>query len=232
MQAPKFVEAGLSSPHAGAEPYTMEKRRNVRVSLSQEVECTSAAGIFRGQVADISVSGLFVEMARPPVTPGSVITVKFPLPDCEKPVAAWAKVNYVQEGIGLGIVFVGLGPEERASIARYVEAAAFDKLLRSEPRLRRSSRISVKVPVTLRGTGRDGQPFEEQTNIVSVSKDGASLATDASLEVGMKVFLSTQTGQEFKCCVAWVGDASNPRGRGRSGIQCRGLAHALGFRFP
>jgi hypothetical protein len=47
----------------------------------------------------------------------------------------------------------------------------------------------------------------------------------------MKLLVETPSGREFKSSIVWVGDAVS-RSLGQVGIQCRGLAQALGFRFP
>ena len=49
--------------------------------------------------------------------------------------------------------------------------------------------------------------------------------------VGKKLVLATPGGREFTSSIVWVGDGPS-RSDGQVGIQCRGLAQSLGFRFP
>ena len=42
---------------------------------------------------------------------------------------------------------------------------------------RRSARLSIKIPVTLRGTAAAGQAFKENTWTISVNKHGGRIAT-------------------------------------------------------
>jgi len=64
-----------------------------------------------------------------------------------------------------------------------------------------------------------------------LAKHGARIKTDRKLDIDATVFLHTSNGAEFEARVAWVGTAAS-RTEGEVGIQCRGLALALGFNFP
>lgn len=140
-------------------------------------------------------------------------------------------MNYVQDGIGIGVRFLNLATEDRERIAEYVERTIHRPVLRGEFHLRKSARVSVTVPVVLRARNADGTDVEEPAQIITLSKHGACLLTRQPMTMGKKVFLATPSGREFTSSIVWVGDGPS-RSDGQVGIQCRGLAQSLGFRFP
>src|SRR6185436_275368 len=100
---------------------TFEHRTHPRVSLFQDIVCEGGDASARSQTADISVGGMFVDHANPPFTALDFITVRFTLAPGDAPIAVEANVNYVQEGIGMGVRFLTLDDPERDRIASYVD---------------------------------------------------------------------------------------------------------------
>lgn len=217
-------------PDPTADDLNRELRRHKRVDLFQEVVCESGDVVARSEVADISVGGMFVDLPRPPFPRGTRVTARFALRPDEPRMVVDADVHYVQERIGFGIRFVDLRDEDRDWIAAFVEEAARRKGLGGPP-LRKSARVSVRVPVRVRGAHAGGAPFDERTSIVTLSKHGACLVSGAAVDVGTKLLLETSRGLEFKSNVVWVGSEAT-RSLGQVGVQCRGLAQSLGFQFP
>lgn len=206
-----------------------EQRRNPRVDIFQEIACEADGVACRSQVADLSVGGMFIDLPRPPFKRGTRLRVCFSLGAGEPRLVLPAIVNYVQDGIGMGIRFDELAAEDHELIARFVEQAG--RRRGSGQPLRKSARVSVQVPVRLRGARRDGPEFEEATRIVTLSKHGACLQSGQPLDVGTRLSIRTPRGREFEGNVVWVGsEASNSLGQ--VGVQCRGLAQELGFQFP
>jgi hypothetical protein len=102
----------------------------------------------------------------------------------------------------------------------------------SPPPLRRSSRVNVRIPVTLSGTLPGGKAFGEETFIVSISKFGAKVKTAQPLEVGMRVKVQPHRPAEaglFK--VVWMGRPGTPR-EGEAGIEYVEVSNFLGVAFP
>ena len=211
-------------PDSTTEDPNREHRHHTRVDLFQEVVCESGEVEARSQVADISVGGMFIDMPRSPFPRGTRVTARFALRPDEPRMVVDADVHYVQERIGMGIRFADLRDEDRAWIAAFVEEATRRKGSGGPP-LRKSARVSVEVPVRVRGTRADGPAFDERTFIITLSKHGACLVSGMALDVGMKLLLETMRGIEFKSNVVWVGSD-------QVGVQCRGLAQSLGFQFP
>lgn len=103
---------------------------------------------------------------------------------------------------------------------------------RTKTSIRRSRRISVKIPVIVTGKLADGQPFMEETYVSTVSKHGAKLDTIFPLEPGMTVHLRPRAGKvggAFR--VVWV---SWPRGSrvAHVGVECFAVSPLLGIDFP
>ena len=76
----------------------------------------------RGQrrVDDLGEEGMFI--ATPAgYLPESVIDLKFRLFNDDAPIEVQAEVRYVQEGIGMGVRFLNLKPEDRKRIREFVE---------------------------------------------------------------------------------------------------------------
>lgn len=208
---------------------SLEQRRDPRVDILREIACEADGLACRSQVADLSVGGMFIDLQRPPFKGGTRLRVCFSIHDAEPQVVVSAIVNYVQDGIGMGIRFVELSPLDRERIAAFVEDAQRRK--GTAPPVRKSARVSVQVPVRVRGTHGDGPAFEEATRIVTLSKHGACLESSHVLHVGAQLLIATPRGREFKGNVVWVGSEAS-RSLGQIGVQCRGLAQELGFQFP
>ncbi len=206
-----------------------ERRKDKRVSLVHEIECEGEGGIFRKRVADISFGGMFIDTLTS-FAPGSVIKVRFRLPGSDLPTEVNAKILYVQEKIGTGVTFLDLKNKDRDKIRELIELLGAKKRGPVATDTVKSSRVIVNIPVTLMGTEL-GESFEESATIVTLAKHGARIKTDRKLDIDATVFLHTSNGAEFEARVAWVGTAAS-RTEGEVGIQCRGLALALGFNFP
>ena len=210
----------------------IEHRKAPRASLFQEVVCEAADGTTaRSQAADLSVGGMFVDLSSPPFLAEERLRVRFSLRPGEAPVAAEAEVNYVQDGIGMGIRFVSMKAVDMDRVAAFVEETLLRKAPKGEHHLRKSSRVSITVPIKLRAAQPDGAAFDERTSIITLSKHGPACSRSHPLDVGTKLYLETPSGRGFKGSIVWVGDYLS-RSEGQVGIQCRGLAQALGFQFP
>jgi hypothetical protein len=98
--------------------------------------------------------------------------------------------------------------------------------------LRRSSRVNIRVPVTISGTLPDNRPFSEDTFILSVSKYGAKVQTRQPLALGMQVKVKpNQRADAGLFTVVWVGHAGTPR-EGEVGIEYVRVSNLLGVTFP
>jgi hypothetical protein len=208
-----------------------EHRRGPRVNLFQEVLCERGGTTARSQRADISTGGMFIDLSPSPFRAGDPITLRITLNPGEPQLTARGTVHYVQEGIGMGVRFQGVRLEDAERIEAFVEEGSRKKAPTGQPPLRRSSRVAVEVPVLVRAVPPSGGDFTERTSIITLSKHGACLLTRYAVDIGMKLLLETPSGREFKGSIVWIGNETS-RSLGQVGIQCRGLAQALGFQFP
>jgi hypothetical protein len=205
-----------------------ENRREPRVCLSSDVECEVETGRVRWRFADISAGGMFIDVYDP-LPAGTLFRIRFQLDP--PPIAARAQVHYVQPRIGMGVEFVELAEQDRHRIRDIVDRMYTAGRQRGDATLRRSARVLVHIPVKVAAANGRETPLDEAAAIVRLSKNGGCIATSHQVGVGEKLRLLTSTGREFLAGIVWVGDQSTKTG-GQVGIQCRGLAQALGFQFP
>jgi hypothetical protein len=208
-----------------------EQRSSSRVSLFQEIVCDGQRGSISSNAADLSEGGMFVDHASVPFTADEIVTVQFRLAAGDMPIVAEAAVSYVQRGIGMGIRFLNLEPADRERVAAYVSQVLRRPVLQGQIHPRKSSRVSINVPVRVRGLRADGVELEERTQIVTLSKHGACVVVSRPMDVGDRLLVETPEGREFTSSVVWVGFAAD-KSSNQVGIQCRGLAQSLGFYFP
>ncbi|HEY5594767.1 MAG TPA: PilZ domain-containing protein [Nitrospiria bacterium] len=94
-----------------------ERRKYKRVTIIQEM-FFGDRGVRK--MDDISEQGMFI--ATPDVfMKGSILDLKFRLFNQDQPVSVKAEVRYVQEGVGMGMRFMNLKPEDRERIKKFVE---------------------------------------------------------------------------------------------------------------
>jgi len=103
----------------------------------------------------------------------------------------------------------------------------------NSPPVRRSSRVNITCPVRISGQLREHAPFDEDAQLVTISKYGGKLKTRLSLQVGMHVKVKPRHGKKAAILkVVWVGQENSPRA-GEMGLECDGgIARIVGIYFP
>ena len=97
--------------------------------------------------------------------------------------------------------------------------------------MRRSTRVQVRIPVVVTGTLPNGEPFSEETYVLTVSKFGARLKCSYALTPGMDVSVQPKASdQRALFQVVWVGGRSG--NSGEVGIQYVKRANLFGVAFP
>ena len=98
---------------------------------------------------------------------------------------------------------------------------------------RRSTRVNIGCPVRISGILPNRGAFEEDAQIVTLSKFGAKVKTLLPLKVGMQVKVEPLLGKQsgvFK--VVWVGREGTSRA-GEVGVEFgKEVAGILGINFP
>lgn len=204
----------------------LDQRQSIRVTLRGPIDCIGDGTSVRRDLAEIGVGGMFVDSHPIPFQPDDLVRVRFQLTPEHPRYEVKAQVLYLQERLGMGLRFLELSPEQREQIADYLRRT----VAAAGPPLRKSSRVCVNIPVSLWPSEEQGAGFGD-ASIVTLSKYGACVETSQRLAIGARVGLATRSGLKFKGNVVWVTGA--PMGsRAQAGVQCRGLAQALGFQFP
>ena len=82
----------------------------------------------------------------------------------------------------------------------------------------RSPRVPVDFAVVLEGLTINGEPFHVNAEAVKVSRGGATLMTDAAVQMGMKVRLTPPLGRTIEAEVngIWTDEAD---GKQRIGVK-------------
>jgi c-di-GMP-binding flagellar brake protein YcgR len=100
---------------------TQDRRLLPRAPLATQVECDRCMSLAFSR--DVSLGGMFIETANPlPV--GSAIIVRFNLGENDRVVRANAKIAYLIERLGMGVVFTEIEAADREAIQQYIQTAA------------------------------------------------------------------------------------------------------------
>ncbi len=100
------------------------------------------------------------------------------------------------------------------------------------PNRRRTSRIPHKARIALSGLDADGFNFAEETETLTVSKEGLSVRTSYNLALGQEISVRTKDKNrvaQFE--VVWVGQAGT-RNEGRIGLEWVEPHRFWGLEFP
>lgn len=93
----------------------IENRKQARVNLTSDVVIN---GLVKVRGLDISEGGIYIHTGRS-FKAGSIINIELPLPNATLKIRA--KVQHSQEGVGMGLMFVELTPEQKQAIKSYMD---------------------------------------------------------------------------------------------------------------
>lgn len=97
--------------------------------------------------------------------------------------------------------------------------------------MRRSTRIQVRVPVSVTGVLPGGECFSEQTYVMTVSKFGARLKCSHPLRPGMEIRVRPRAGSDDAVFhVVWASGGAGESGE--VGIQSVNASSHFGVSFP
>jgi hypothetical protein len=101
-----------------AETGQPDRRRRKRIHFIKEVELI---GVGMRRCSDLSIDGMYLETVHS-VPVGSICDLQFKLHDSdEHPIKVQASVKYVHQGVGLGLSFVNLKPEDLERIKKFID---------------------------------------------------------------------------------------------------------------
>ena len=96
--------------------------------------------------------------------------------------------------------------------------------------MRRSTRVQVRIPVSVTGTLPGGESFTEETYVLTVSKFGARLKCSYPLSPGMEIRVKPTAGSaDALFVVVWAGGMGSS---GEVGIQYVKASNLFGVAFP
>jgi len=95
-----------------------ERRRYRRITFIKEVD---AIGVGKLRCSDLDLGGMHLETVHSyPV--GTILDLWFKLRDTdEHPILVQAKVVYVLNGMGVGLGFSSIKPEDRQKLEKFIE---------------------------------------------------------------------------------------------------------------
>jgi hypothetical protein len=97
-----------------------DRRQSMRGTLFTEVQYEGAGINAQTRISDLNLSGVFID-AMSPLPVGASLKLIFTLPGGER-VATEGVVRHSQPGIGMGVEFTGLRPEDAKLIQQTIDA--------------------------------------------------------------------------------------------------------------
>jgi hypothetical protein len=98
---------------------------------------------------------------------------------------------------------------------------------------RRSTRLSISVPITISGQDSAGRTFKENTKTLIINKHGAKVSMVHELTLGAEVTIENRAlGETSKANVVWVGDRASLKDPVEMELQLREAQNMWGIEFP
>ena len=95
----------------------IEKRRQIRLLLKKDVVINNAV---KGYIMDISEGGASI-YTQIPFPKDMLINLSFTLDEAHEPLNLQARVQSVQQGVGVGVVFVNTSQADDGRLKRFIE---------------------------------------------------------------------------------------------------------------
>jgi hypothetical protein len=98
---------------------------------------------------------------------------------------------------------------------------------------RRSTRLSIAIPVTISGVDAAGQTYREDVRTVVINKHGGKIATTQRLALGASVQIENHAMRTMvKGSVVWLGETNPPSELHHVGLQLLDSQNIWGIAFP
>jgi hypothetical protein len=102
-----------------------------------------------------------------------------------------------------------------------------------QPETRRSTRLSISIPVVISGVDIDGNDFSEGVRTQVVNKHGGKVATTHRLKMGAEVLIENPASHKSaKSKVVWLDGYQSPDGMRSVGLQLMEAQNIWGIAFP
>jgi hypothetical protein len=98
---------------------------------------------------------------------------------------------------------------------------------------RRSTRLSIAIPVTISGVDADGNSYSESVRTVIINKHGGRIATTRHLNMGAEVLIENRAmGAVAKANVAWLNEEHRAGDLHNVGLRLTEAQNIWGVAFP
>jgi len=98
---------------------------------------------------------------------------------------------------------------------------------------RRSTRLSISIPIVISDVDGDGNPFSESVRTLIVNKHGGKIMTARHLARGTEVVIENRAlGVMAKACVAWLNEKHREGNLHHVGLQLLEAQNIWGIAFP
>ncbi len=98
---------------------------------------------------------------------------------------------------------------------------------------RRSTRLSISIPVVISGVDIDGNDFSEGVRTQVVNKHGGKIATTRRLKMGSEVLIENPaSGKSANSKVVWLDGNQSPDGLRSVALQLVEAQNIWGISFP
>jgi hypothetical protein len=98
---------------------------------------------------------------------------------------------------------------------------------------RRSTRLSISIPVVISGVDAEGNNFSESVRTLIVNKHGGKIATTRHLAMGTEISIENRAlGVVAKASVVWLGEKHHPGELHHAGLQLHEPQNVWGIAFP
>lgn len=98
---------------------------------------------------------------------------------------------------------------------------------------RRSTRLSISIPITISGNDASGREFEENARTVVVNKHGAKIATSHELKLGTVLEVENRSLKlKTQGTVVWLSNPPAPHKPWEIGVALAEAANIWGIEFP
>ncbi len=202
------------------------QRRYRRARMLYPLTLCYDGGLERVEATGLNEGGLTV-LRHKPISVGTKFHLIFELPD-GKIIEADGEAGEAIPGIGFGIKFTWLDPQQRACIADAVSSALPEtaqlpeqtvsaEQLEEWKKLRAEPRVVMSFAAQIEGQDERGEVFREAVRVFDVSRHGAGLWTGRPCEIGQTLRL-IGPGERFTAPVI-VRNCSRESSRWRVGVQ-------------
>jgi len=206
VQQTSLAEIPQAVPAAGSWPGRRERRGHLRHKSSGVVQLVEADSgkRFEAHLVNIGREGCHVKTAH--VVPvGLTLDVSITVEN--ETFHASARVVNVIFSEGLGLLFTNMLPESSQLLEKWLGALVESTWLIASRR--RSQRMTLAVPVEIRGQNSQGERFIERTQTMRISPHGAAVLLSAAVTKGLRLtLLNPRTRSEVECVIVHIVKAS------------------------